>query len=161
MKKIFIWGVTLLVLGAMNYLIVKKEDTLANGRAMLLRLAPVDPRSLIQGDYMALRYAIAREVPRAQLKKDKGHIVVSVDVNNVAKFVRVHKDEPLQRGEYLLFYRNRGELRLGAESFMFQEGDTKLYEGAKYGELRVDGSGASVLVGLRGEDFKPLGRKKQ
>lgn len=161
MKKIFVWGMTLLVLGAVTYLIMKKEDTLANGRTMLLRLAPVDPRSLIQGDYMALRYAIARDVPRAQLKKDKGHIVVSVDVNDVAKFVRVHKGEPLQQGEYLLFYRSRGELRLGAESFMFQEGDAKLYEGAKYGELRVDGSGACVLVGLRGEDFKPLGRKKQ
>ncbi len=161
MKKIFAWGLTLLVLGAINYLIMEKEDTLANGRTMLLRLAPADPRSLIQGDYMQLRYTIARDIPRAQLKKDKGHIVVSVDVNNVAKFVRVHKGEALQEGEYLLFYRNRGELRLGAESFMFQEGDAKLYEGAKYGELRVDGSGASVLVGLRGEDFKPLGRKKQ
>jgi uncharacterized membrane-anchored protein len=161
MKKIFFWGITLLVLVAINFLIVKKENTLANGRTMLLRLIPVDPRSLIQGDYMELRYAIAREVPRAQLKKDKGHIVVSVDVNNVAKFVRVHRGESLQEGEYFLFYRNRGELRLGAESFMFQEGDARLYEGAKYGELRVDGSGASVLVGLRGEDFKPLGRKKQ
>ena len=161
MKKIFFLGITLLVLVAINFLIVKKEDTLANGRTMLLRLAPLDPRSLIQGDYMELRYAIAREVPRAQLKRDKGYIVVSLDVNDVAKFVRVHKGETLQEGESLLFYRNRGELRLGAESFMFQEGDAKLYEGAKYGELRVDGSGASVLVGLRGEDFKPLGRKRQ
>lgn len=161
MKKLFVWGMTLLVLGAVNYLIIKKEDTLASGRTMLLRLAPLDPRSLIQGDYMVLRYEIARDVPRAQLKRDKGHIVVSIDMNNVAKFVRVYKDEPLQEGEYLLFYRNRGELRLGAESFMFQEGDARLYEGAKYGELRVDGSGASVLVGLRGEDFKPLGPKKQ
>jgi uncharacterized membrane-anchored protein len=161
MRKIFVWGMTLLVLGAVNYLIMKKEDTLASGRTMLLRLAPLDPRSLIQGDYMALRYEIAREVPRDQLKKDKGHIVVSLDMNNVAKFVRVHKGEPLQEGEYLLFYRNRGELRLGAESFMFQEGDVRLYEWAKYGELKVDPSGASVLVGLRGEDFKPLGPKKQ
>jgi uncharacterized membrane-anchored protein len=161
MKKIFFWGITLLVLVAINFLIVKKEDTLANGRTMLLRLAPLDPRSLIQGDYMELRYAIAREVPRAQLKRDKGYIVVSLDVNDGAKFVRVHKGEILQEGESLLFYRNRGELRLGAESFMFQEGDAKLYERARYGELKVDGSGASVLVGLRGEDFKPLGRKKQ
>ncbi len=161
MRKIFVWGLTLLVLGAINYLIINKEDTLANGRTMLLRLLPVDPRSLIQGDYMELRYALAREVPRSQLKRDKGHIVVSLDMNNVAKFVRVHRGEPLQEGEYLLFYRNRGELRLGAESFMFQEGDAKLYEAGKYGELRVDDSGASVLVGLRGEDFKPLGPKKQ
>ena len=161
MRKIVFWAVTILVFGAVNFLIVKKEDTLTHGRTMLLRLAPVDPRSLIQGDYMQLRYAIAREIQRTHLNKDKGYIVVSLDENHVAKFVRVHREEILQEGEHLLFYRNRGELRLGAESFMFQEGDAQLYEKAKYGELKVDVSGASVLVGLRGEDFKPLGRRNK
>ncbi len=160
MRKILFWGTTLLVLVAVNYLIAGKENTLANGRTMLLRLAPVDPRSLIQGDYMLLRYAIARDVPIAQMK-DKGYVVVSLDENNVAKFLRVHKGESLQAGEYLLFYRKRGELRLGAESFMFQEGDAKLYEKARYGELKVDASGTSVLVGLCGEDFRRLGRRNQ
>ena len=110
---------------------------------------------------MQLRYAIAREIQPARLNKDKGNVVVSLDENHVAKFVRVHQGENLQEGEYLLFYRKRGEFRLGAESFMFQEGDAKLYEKARYGELKVDASGASILVGLRGEDFKPLGRKNQ
>jgi uncharacterized membrane-anchored protein len=160
MRKILFWGTTLFVLVTVNYLIVTKEKTLANGRTMLLELAPVDPRSLIQGDYMQLRYVIARGIPRSQLNKDKGHIVVSLDVNRVAKFVRGHGGEDLGEGEYLLFYRNRGELRLGAESFMFQEGDADLYSRAKYGELKVDDSGKSVLVGLRGEDFRPLGRKQ-
>jgi uncharacterized membrane-anchored protein len=161
MKKIIFWAVTVLVFGAVNFLIVKKEDTFTHGRIMLLRLAPVDPRSLIQGDYMQLRYAITREILRAHLNKDKGYIVVSLDENHVAKFVRVHQGESLHEGEHLLFYRNRGGVRLGAESFMFQEGDARLYEKAKYGELKVDASGASVLVGLRGEDFKPLGRGNQ
>lgn len=158
MRKVIFWGSTLIVLVAVNFLIVDKEETLANGRTMLLRLAPVDPRSLIQGDYMALRYAIAGEVPDEQLGA-KGCIVVSLDDNNVAKFLRVHKGESLQVGENLLFYRNRGGLRLGAESFMFQEGDADLYSNAQYGELKVDASGASVLVGLRGDDFKPLARE--
>jgi uncharacterized membrane-anchored protein len=161
MRKILFWGTTLFILVAVNYLIVTKENTLAKGRTMLLELVPVDPRSLIQGDYMQLRYAIARGLPKGQLDKAKGHLVVSLDANRVARFVRVHRGESLGEGEYLLFYRNRGELRLGAESFMFQEGDADLYSKAKYGELKVDISGASVLVGLRGEDFKPLGRKQQ
>ena len=160
MRKILFWGTTLFVLVAVNYLIVTKENTLANGRTMLLHLAPVDPRSLIQGDYMQLRYAIVRDIPKAQLNRDKGHIVVVLDQNSVARFVKIHRGEKLGEGEYLLFYRNRGELRLGAESFMFQEGDADLYSKAKYGELKVDDSGKSVLVGLRGEDFKPLGRKQ-
>ena len=160
MRKILFWGTALLVLVAANYLIVTKEKTLARGRTMLLELAPVDPRSLIQGDYMELRYALARNIPKGQLKKDKGQIVLSLDANAVARFVRVHRGEKLKEGEYLLFYRNRGELRLGAESFMFQEGDAGLYSKAKYGELKADASGKSVLVGLRGLDFKLLGRKQ-
>jgi uncharacterized membrane-anchored protein len=158
MKKIVFLVSTLLVITVVNFLIVKKEHTLANGRTVLLRLAPVDPRSLMQGDYMILRYAMAREVSKSQLG-DKGCIVVSLDENDVAKFVRVHQDESLQEGEHLLFYRNRGGLRLGAESFLFQEGDADIYSNARYGELKVDESGTSVLVGLRDDDFKPLGGK--
>ena len=158
MKNIIYWGTTLLVLVVVNLLIVKKEETITDGRTMLLRLAPRDPRSLIQGDYMILRYAIASEVKRAQLQ-DRGYIVVSLDENEVATFVRVHQGDNLHAGEYLLFYRNRGGIRLGAESFMFQEGDADLYSNARYGELKVDESGASVLIGLRGDDFEPLARK--
>ena len=159
MRKIVIWGTALLILAVVNFLIMKKEDTLSRGRTTLLRLAPVDPRSLIQGDYMILNYAIARDIPQVALK-EKGCIVVSLDQNDVAKFIRVHQEESLQEGEHLLFYRNRGGLRLGAESFMFQEGEAELYSKAKYGELKVDASGVSVLVGLRGEKFEPLGKRK-
>jgi uncharacterized membrane-anchored protein len=159
MKKLVLWGAALLIIAAINFMIMEKERTLADGRVMLLRLAPRDPRSLMQGDYMTLRYALAREISETQLEEDKGCVVVSLDEHNVAEFVRIHRDEELGLGEYLLFYRNRGGLRLGAESFLFQEGDADLYAEARYGELKVDKSGASVLVGLRGEDFTPLGRK--
>ncbi len=157
MKKIILWGLALLILAAINVLIMEKEATLADGRTVFLRLAPRDPRSLMQGDYMVLRYAIAREVPKEQLE-DQGCIVVSLDEDGLAEFIRIYQREELGSGEYLLFYRNRSGLRLGAESFFFQEGDAGLYAGARYGELKVDESGASVLVGLRGEDFAPLGR---
>ena len=98
------------------------------------------------------------KLKRAQLQ-DKGYIVVSLDKNEVATFVRVYEGDSLHADEHLLFYRNRGGLRLGAESFMFQEGDADLYSNARYGELKVDESGASVLIGLRGDDFEPLARK--
>jgi uncharacterized membrane-anchored protein len=125
---------------------------------MLLRLAPIDPRSLIQGDYMLLRYAMANSIPKKQLQ-DKGDIVVSLDENDAARFIRIYDGGPLQAGEHLLFYRNRGGPRFGAESFFFQEGYAASYAPARYGELSVDKTGASVLVGLRGEDLKRLGRK--
>ena len=46
----------------MNHSIVAKEHIRANGERIYLELAPVDPHSLMQGDYMALRFAIARDI---------------------------------------------------------------------------------------------------
>jgi uncharacterized membrane-anchored protein len=138
-------------------MIAKKEKTLSNGSEMLLRLLPRDPRSLMQGDYMALRYDIGERVPVSQAAS-QGCIVASLDENHIAKFVRIYKGESLGPNEHLLFYRKRKGLRFGAESFFFQEGDAKLYAEAKYAELRVDESGRSVLVGLRGEDLRLLGK---
>lgn len=154
MRRILFLVWAILVLAILNLLIIKKEETLANGKTMLLKLAPVDPRSLMQGDYMILRYAIARE--DTQNLKSSGHIVVKLDNNKVASFVRLHNGESLASDEHLLFYRNRGGMRLGAESYFFQEGDASLYANAQYGELKVDESGESVLVGLRNASYVPL-----
>src|SRR3546814_7520410 len=54
-----------LVLGAVNLQVLQKQRVLDDGRTVLLALRPVDPRSLIQGDYMVLRYAEAL-VPRSE-----------------------------------------------------------------------------------------------
>jgi uncharacterized membrane-anchored protein len=155
MKKIIFFITACIVLAAVPVLIIQKETTLADGRTMLLRLGPRDPRSLMQGDYMVLRYGMVSEVPNDQLQS-KGTLVVKLDTNNVASFVRVHKEEPLAEGEHLLAYRKHGTLRLGAESFMFQEGHASLYDRARFGVLKVDKKGSSVLVGLCDSEFKPL-----
>jgi uncharacterized membrane-anchored protein len=146
-----------LVFVVINLMTYKKERTLQNGKVMLLELAPVDPRSLMQGDYMALRYSIARNLRADTLPKD-GTFVVSLDDAGVATFKRVHDSGiALSAGEHLLRYRVRASgIRLGAESFFFQEGHAKVYSRAKYGELRVADSGDSVLVGLRGENQERL-----
>lgn len=159
MRNIVLWAVLILVMGSVNFSIFKKEETLNNGQVMLLELAPVDPRSLIQGDYMRLRYKMGTEVEEAWLE-DEGRIVVRLDENNVATFVRVDKGEKLQESEHLLAYKNRRGMRLGAESYFFQEGNAELYANAEYGELRVDSTGASVLAGLRDENFERLDPSK-
>lgn len=156
MKKILTWATLILVLVSINFLIYQKEQTLKNGQTILLKLAPVDPRSLMQGDYMVLRYAMTRSISNQMLPNNDGKIVVTLDKNNVATFKRFDKGGSLSSNEHLLAFKNRDGLRLGAESFFFQEGDAKIYEVAQYGELKVDIFGKSVLVGLRGEDFQPL-----
>ena len=137
-----------LVVGAMAWNVAKKERVLAQGRLVLLELAPRDPRSLMQGDYMQLNYAVASV--RHEGWPQDGHLVLTQTPEGVAKLVRRHAGEPLQEGEFLLRYRIRdGLLRLGAETFFFQEGQAERYARARYGELRVAASGDSVLVGLR------------
>ena len=48
----------ILLLGYFNWSVYKKEQILKDGRLVLLQLVPVDPRSLMQGDYMRLNYHI-------------------------------------------------------------------------------------------------------
>ena len=45
---------------------------------------------------------------------------------------------------------------IGAESYFFQEGEGKKYEKAKYGGLRVDDEGNSVLIGLFDKNLKQI-----
>lgn len=147
----------LLLLGYANFSILKKEKTLKEGQLILLELAPVDPRSLMQGDYMILRYAMTRRVRQDSLSK-RGYCVVKLNEKNIAERIRFQEDEtPLNKGEQLIKYTaaNRG-INIGAESFFFQEGQAEKYETAKYGGLRVDESGHSILVGLYDENQQEI-----
>lgn len=139
-----------------NGLIIQKERVLDSGAPVLVELRPADPRSLMQGDYMTLRYRIADR--RDQHARD-GRMVVALDARGVASFVRWDDGAALKPGEKLLRFRDRdGGLRLGAEAFFFEEGKGELYAKAKYGELRVTRRGDAVLVGLRDGDRNRLGR---
>lgn len=158
-RTLLIFGGLALVLGAANSAIVDKELLRARGTTVLVDLAPVDPRSLMQGDYMRLDYALARSAdvrggfgwPRT------GRIVVRIDGRGVAQFVRRHEGEALASGERLLAYRVRGNrLRIGSDAFFFEEGTASRYIDARYGELRVDDDGESVLVGVRDAELNRL-----
>jgi uncharacterized membrane-anchored protein len=46
------------VLVVANLGIWQKEDLVANGQPVFVALAPVDPRSLLQGDYMRLNFRV-------------------------------------------------------------------------------------------------------
>ena len=160
MRSALVAAGLVLVLAVPNALVVHKERLLAGGTPMLLELAPVDPRSLIQGDYMRLDYALSRQIADSQAAWPRsGEIVVALDDLGVARFVRRHRPgTPLRRGEHLLTYRWRnGRIRVGTDAFHFQEGHAGRYQGARYGELRVARSGTSVLVGLRDSARAPLG----
>lgn len=145
-----------------NYSVAKKEEILQNGQLILLELAPVDPRSLMQGDYMELRYKIAAEIHTDSIAR-RGYCVVRLGPKNVANLVRFQKEAtPLSLDEIAIGYTtpHKWSLEIGAESFFFQEGQGKKYEEAKYGGIMVDHAGNSILVGLYDKDLKAIGTVK-
>ncbi|WP_161889859.1 GDYXXLXY domain-containing protein [Pontibacter russatus] len=148
-KSLLILLNLVLLLGFFNWSVLEKEKTLANGKLVLLELAPVDPRSLMQGDYMRLNYAIS-QVPQPDSLPGRGYVVVRVDEDSVAHLVRYQPEKtPLAAGEQLIGY-HKGDwtLHIGAESYFFEEGQGDLFAGAAFGGLKVDAQGNSILVGL-------------
>ena len=150
----------LAILAAANYTIYRRERQLADGAVVLLELAPVDPRSLMQGDYMALRFKVADQAfGRApQVDARDGRIVVKLDERGVGSFVRRDEGGPLAPGEVLLRYRIRdSQVKFATNAFFFQEGHASFYETARYGEFRVSPEGEALLVAMRGEQLETLG----
>jgi uncharacterized membrane-anchored protein len=153
----------LAVLGFVNFGIYGRERLLTDGRVVLLRLAPVDPRSLMQGDYMRLDFEVARQAfpwdNRSTLAD--GKMVVALDANNVGQFRRLARSGPLAPGEVELRYRVRdGEPNFATNAFFFEEGQADAYARAQYGEFRVAPDGDMILTGLRDAGLNPLKVKR-
>ena len=160
MRELTALVVGLVALAAINFGIYEREKLLAQGNIVLLELAPVDPRSLMQGDYMALRFKVATEAfsrERLPTLKD-GHIVVTLDARKVATFKRFADSTTLAAGETLLRYRMRNQQpKFATNAFFFQEGHAHYYEKARYGEFRTSADGEAILTALRGANIEPLG----
>ena len=160
MRKLIVAVTGVLILIAVNYSIYSKEQLLAHGRVVLLELAPVDPRSLMQGDYMALRFGLADNalgrVARRELRD--GRVVVVVDARGVGTFRRLDDGSATAPDEVLMRYRVRGGMvKFATNAFFFQEGHAQHYERARYGEFRVSADGDLLLTGMRGEKLEVLG----
>ena len=148
-------GILLLI----NYSIMKKEQHIADGNIIYLQLAPVDPRSLMQGDYMRLRFEISNQV--SQLIKEQsadGYLVVSLDEQRVATFARLDKDsEQIQANELKLQYRIRGgRVKFATNAFFFEEGQAKAFNAARYGQFRVNDSGELLLVAMFDKELQKI-----
>ncbi|MGL4581397.1 MAG: GDYXXLXY domain-containing protein, partial [Flavobacterium sp.] len=188
-KNIIILSVFILIGIFFVRAVLQKEKTIKEGQLVLLELAPVDPRSLIQGDYMILNYAISNQtrafdqvivdtpfndsisaseieenvlraqqdieeaVEKEELNK-RGYVLLSLDKDNVGSMVMMMNEigEKKENQIYIKYFNyQRWSFNIGAESFFFQEGEAEKYEQAKYGGLRVDEDGNSVLVGMYDE----------
>jgi uncharacterized membrane-anchored protein len=165
----------LVALVMVNLSIFQKEQQLAHGKVVYLDLAPVDPRSLMQGDYMTLSFAIGQEIRRAFRNDDRNndgsdkqefstaktsahYVVVTLDNQNKASYKALFNGQDLAPDELLLRYRIRhNNVHFATNAFFFQEGDAEYYEAARYGQFRVNEEGEPLLVAMYSDDLELLG----
>ncbi len=160
MKRHLFLIIGLVVLLLINLGIYQKEQTVRHGSTVLLELAPRDPRSLMQGDYMALRYRIAQDWGKLLPENPPadGVLILDLDQNQVGSYAGVDQGQALQPGQLRLRYRLRdNKLIIGSNAFFFEEGHADRYIDARYGEFRVNEKGQSILVALRDQNLQTLG----
>lgn len=139
----------LLVLGAVNGSIVAKERIKTQGERIYLALAPVDPRSLMQGDYMALRFELANNIST----EAEGSAPLFVDARGIATL----NPSPATAKLRIRYRVRNGQIWLGTNAYFFEEGSAGRYQAARYGEFRINrDSGEAVLVGLADENLESL-----
>lgn len=157
-----------LVAGAFG--IFSKEQIIRHGEHVFLELRPVDPRSLMQGDYMALGFVVADAIQSAQgaaaaqpgpSSRDRAFFVrdglatLALDERRVARLAG--QADPVRPGLVKLRYQNGpAGVGISTNAWFFQEGEAARFQQARYGEFVVDKEGQALLIGLRDRDLKPL-----
>ncbi len=151
-----------LVLVTVNLLILQKEALIREGRPVFVQLAPVDPRSLMQGDYMQLAYALPGTdrwsrsgVP---LWGERRRVAVQLDERGIVRSSKVlAAGEAVPPGMLPVELTPAdGGWTLVSNAWYFKEGTQARWTPARYGEFRLMPDGRALLVNLVGEDLRPL-----
>ena len=154
-------GGTVLTVLVANAAIWQKQDLIAHGKPLYLALAPVDPRSLMEGDYMRLRFPTV-DAHEESLLQDVGstrpRMVVQLDARGVATVQRLHTvGQPLAANEMLLELTPKdGSWVVVTDAWFFKEGDAQRWQAAQFGEFRVLPDGRALLVGMADANLTPI-----
>ena len=148
------------VLAVANIGIWQKESLIAHGRPVYVELAPVDPRSLMQGDFMRLNYRLPAALDRqldGLLSTQRPRVVARRDERGVATVLRLDTGAPLAADELRIELTPKdGRWVLVSDAWFFKEGEAARWQPARYGEFRVGADGRALLVGLKGAALNDL-----
>lgn len=154
-KRGLLAGAGLLALVIVNAAIWQKEALIRTGQPVFVELAPVDPRSLMQGDYMVLNYAFPSGLDMHG--KARTRLVARRAPNGVVALLEEHNGRSLGPQEMLIeTISKRGRPLIVTDAWYFKEGEAQRWTAARYGEFRVDANGKALLVGLRGPKLEKL-----
>lgn len=151
-SKLAVAGLILILL-VVNFQIYRNEQKQNSGATLILELAPLDPRSLMQGDYMTLRYKIAAQIPTTE---DGGVVYFDPDSRGLVTTVST---TPGSGRVKLKFWRLDGRVQFGIDSYLFQEGKQSEYERARFAEIRVSEDGIPAMVRLLDKQLNPIGKQ--
>lgn len=140
---------------------VYTQRALQTAQTVYFKIEPVDPRALLSGDYMQLRY----DFERPYLAEQGQALVLQVGENNVlylpsaaaedeAQASAAQADTP-QRPQTVRIKTLRSHYRV-PHQFYFQEGTGKKYENAVYAKAAVLPNGSILLLGLTDKNFNLL-----
>lgn len=135
---------------------IYREERGRSGEKIILELAPVDPRSLMQGDYMILDFQFERDLVREKNYPKEGYIIFDLDKDNVAHFLTT--SEEFRRNS--VKYKNHFKFDIGIDSYFFQEGYRKHFEQARYLRVFLQSDGSIKVDTLLDRDFNDLEKIK-
>ena len=135
--------------------VYNNEKKLNSAKEIVVKLAPLDPRSIMQGDYVVLDYDFSRAARKAIKKKRLKKIkVVLSPQNNVYVFDRIisptqkvtlKKDEVIMNGKVT----KRNRVHFGIENFFIEEGTgLEVERKAKFAILKVTSKGEAFIIKL-------------
>jgi uncharacterized membrane-anchored protein len=150
----------LAVLVVANVGIWQKERLANSAVSVFVEMAPRDPRSLMQGDFMRLDFRLPRDVQSALDKLDSAaspRVVAKRDSRGVATVLRLDDGAAMAGDELRIELKFKdGRWLLVSDAWFFKEGEAPRFAGARFGEFKVDADGRALLVGLRGAKLEPL-----
>ena len=141
-----IWLVGVFVialLGAVNYKVQQFEDVLATGKPIVLKIAPVDPRSLMQGDYMVLNYAILSEFQQSQVLPESNESLESnepIDTVESNETTGIDESSPSEKKAYILVHLDKNHVATFCEAQSEIPTDFKHCTPNVYLPIRYNGS---------------------
>ncbi len=175
MKKYFSLILALTTILIFVGLVAKNEWHLHHSKSIFIELRPVDPRSILQGDYMALAYELNLQSLKALAGSESealdqvifNHSSVSAKVildsqNRVVRTILDNNNSFVGQSLILKNPENRLQaLYPASRSFLFAEGLAQCYQKAKYAEFKVNTKGEAILFDLREEGLQPLNCRQQ
>ncbi|MFB6348284.1 GDYXXLXY domain-containing protein [Moraxella sp. ZJ142] len=144
---------TLVSLGVMAVMVINYERHLATGRVVYAPLGVSDPRSWLQGDYMALNY---------QLNADKATTGTTAKYRlgyallDNRSIIRRITWQPVDKAVPIVLNGTQGDWQLPPDGWLFAEGLGECYAQAKFAKLSLDDDGQVLLIDLVGDDLQDL-----